>query len=269
MRKITRFGVGAIAAIGIAVLGFSAASAAPSVPNAPDVPHSPSAIQPLSVTATGQNLFVPITPCRVVDTRVQVGAFSSGQTRTYYVAGTTGFAPQGGHSGGCGIPAGAVAVTASLSAVSPQHVGYVRTWAFGGAEPSATVLNYSTVNITAGTTVPLNPGSGKNLSVKNYGGPTHLVIDITGYYAKQIYGTFSDTGTLYNGNGTLTYYSHGSTGSYVVQSPRDLSGCAVVASSYYFAYNASAYTSGNYIYVYLTNYDGNPVDYYFHLEVSC
>ena len=43
----------------------------------------------------------------------------------------------------------------------------------------------------------------------------------------------------------------------------------MVASSYYFSYNASAYISGNFIYVYLTNYDGSAVNYYFHLEVSC
>src|SRR6478609_2924477 len=141
MRKITRFGVGAIAAIGIAIFGLSGASASPSTPNAPHLPDNPSAVQPLSVASVGQNLFVPITPCRVVDTRQQGGPFSSGQTRSYYVASTTGFAPQGGHSGGCGIPVGAVAVTAGLSAVSPHHAGFFRTWAFGGAEPGATVLN--------------------------------------------------------------------------------------------------------------------------------
>ena len=163
MRKITRFGVGAIAAIGIAILGLSAASAVPERRRTP--PMCPTIRLRCSrsrSTSVGQNLFVPITPCRVVDTRGAVGPFSSGQTRTYYVAGTSGFAPQGGHSGGCGIPAGAVAVTASLSAVSPVHAGFFRAWAYGGAEPQARpLLNYSTVNITTGATVPLNPGTGQ------------------------------------------------------------------------------------------------------------
>ena len=47
-----------------------------------------------------QDLYTPITPCRIVDTRKAGGAIGA-ETRTYYVAGTFGFAPAGGTSGGC------------------------------------------------------------------------------------------------------------------------------------------------------------------------
>src|SRR4051794_9493276 len=52
-------------------------------------------------------LFVPVTPCRVIDTRLAGGKVNANEVRSYRIAGTTGFEAQGGHAGGCGIPLGA------------------------------------------------------------------------------------------------------------------------------------------------------------------
>ncbi|MCB0971199.1 MAG: tandem-95 repeat protein, partial [Acidimicrobiales bacterium] len=74
-------------------------------------------------------VYVPITPCRVVDTRVSGGALGDREIRDYAVSGSGGaFAGQGGQANGCGIPEGALAVEASVTAVSPADSGFFRAW---------------------------------------------------------------------------------------------------------------------------------------------
>ena len=51
-------------------------------------------------------VFVPVTPCRVVDTRRGGGALGVREVRSWQVGGAGGaFAGQGGRAGGCGIQA--------------------------------------------------------------------------------------------------------------------------------------------------------------------
>ncbi|MCB1040627.1 MAG: hypothetical protein KDA94_14015, partial [Acidimicrobiales bacterium] len=67
------------------------------------------------------SLYVPIVPCRVVDTRQGGGKLNNREIRAYQIAGSgPAFAAQGGLPGGCDIPTGAVAVEASITAVSPS-----------------------------------------------------------------------------------------------------------------------------------------------------
>lgn len=135
-------------------------------------------------TSVGGAVFVPITPCRVVDTRV--GApLGHAATRQWQVGGSgAGFAAQGGRSGGCGIPAAAVAVEASVSAVSPLGDGYLRAWPSDAPAPSATFLNYPNRRPTTNTgTIALAGGSvQQDLSVANFGGTAHVVVDVQGYF---------------------------------------------------------------------------------------
>lgn len=86
------------------------------------------------------SLYVPATPCRVVDTRVAGGQVPANGQRTWQVTGTTGFAPQGGTA--CGVPTGATAVEATVTAVGPSTTGFLRIWPAGGPVPTATILNY-------------------------------------------------------------------------------------------------------------------------------
>jgi hypothetical protein len=131
--------------------------------------------------------YVAITPCRIVDTRYGTGTngtpFSTLQTRTYYVGGTVGFAPQGGTSGGCGIPVGATALAATFLVVGPSGGGRVHAWPNGQAEPNATTYYYGSHTGSSGTTVSINAASAYALKVRNYSATTDLVIDVTGYYA--------------------------------------------------------------------------------------
>ena len=212
---------------------------------------------------------MPVTPCRIVDTRSAGGRVGNGTTRSYYVTGTTMFVPQGGKSGGCGIPTGAKAVTATLTAVTPTNAGYMRAWAAGGPEPAATLLNYATSSTGTGATVPIRSGGTTALTVKNYGGPTHLVIDVTGYYAPQLNAYISTNGEIIDQSGRLVSAVNNSAGTYTLAWDRDISTCSGHASGDISGYIMSVYTSGNTSYVYVDDNAGNAANYWFNVLISC
>ncbi len=127
--------------------------------------------------------FVAVTPCRVLDTRVG-SPLVWGSVRSFQIAGSgSEFAAQGGKSGGCGIPDGALAVEMSVTAVSPTRDGFFRAWPAGVTPPQATFLNYTGGQRTTNTgSVALAPTGLKDLTVGNYYGTVHYVIDVQGYY---------------------------------------------------------------------------------------
>lgn len=252
-------------------LVFAAGSSGASVaPPDPDAPHPVERVDaPLAITPSPELLFVAVTPCRIVDTREAVGRFGVGTTRSYYVGGTFGFAPQGGVSGGCGIPTGAQAVSATITAVSPIGSGYVRAWPAGQTEPSATTLNYAGKNISNGTTAKLRSGAGTDLTIKNYSGTTHIVIDVNGYYIQQLTAYISTSGTILDQSGRLVSAVNNSAGTYTLTWDRDVSACAGVASSDISGHILSVFTSGNISYVYVDDNAGNAVNYWFHVVVHC
>lgn len=140
-------------------------------------------------------LFVPVEPCRVLDTRFMAGgAIAANTQRHFEVAGTTGFDSQGGKAGGCDIPLGAsspiaAAVVINFIAVSPQGPGNLRAWEFGQPEPLASIINYATVpglNIANGVIVPIAGIStvDKDLTIQADAKGTHVVADVTGYFTR-------------------------------------------------------------------------------------
>jgi hypothetical protein len=90
-------------------------------------------------------VFTPVTPCRIIDTRVAGGPIAAGSQRNFLAAGV-GFSSQGGFNGDCGVPLGpATAVVVNLIAVNPAGGGDLRAFPFGAAVPLASVLNYANV----------------------------------------------------------------------------------------------------------------------------
>ena len=141
---------------------------------------------------TAGSTYVPVNPCRVVDTRqVPNGIMVAGVPRQFDVVGSgPGFAAQGGKAGGCGIPGHAIfgpvveAVMFDFVAVQPLGDGDLRVWPEGPA-PNASVLNYGAAfNIANGVVVPLaqDVTPGADLSVLAAVSDTHLVIDVLGYF---------------------------------------------------------------------------------------
>ncbi len=139
-----------------------------------------------TLAAGDRAVYEPITPCRVVDTRSGGGgAFAPGDQRSYRVYDdATGYGSQGGVLGNCGIGTDSIAVEATVTAVGPTANGYFRAWPAGDPAPNATFLNYTrgqSISNTGAISVGI---SNPDLTVKNFSGTTHYVIDIQGYYAR-------------------------------------------------------------------------------------
>lgn len=257
-------GVGLALAI---LLGVSLTAGAAG-PEAPTEETRPLEIRPAAITSTPELLFVPITPCRIVDTRSAGGPITSGQSRSYYVGGSFGFSPQGGKSGGCGIPTGAKAVVATFAAASPTNAGYMRVWPADESEPQATLLVYPESNAAVGGTVKLR-SSGAGMTVKGYGGPTHLIIDVSGYYIQQLQAYISSSGTVLDQSGRLVSAIKTGTGTYTLTWDRDISSCSGQASSDLSGYIQSVYTSGSFSYIYVYNNAGAATDYWANVVINC
>ena len=215
-----------------------------------------------------ENSYATIAPCRILDTKTATGGnLVAGVTRNFVVGGTSGFAPQGGNSGGCNIPTNATAITASISSSSTTGNGYLRAWARGTTEPTlaTTVLLVKGVQQFTGTTIPISPSG---ISVKAYGGNTRFVIDVTGYYIPKMYAVILSTGTFV-GYSRITGLSH-TTGSgfYTLSTDTDVSTCAINVSSFA-NYQAAGYASGSNIYVQTSNAAGTAGDFYFQVAVTC
>jgi hypothetical protein len=154
-------------------------------------------VQAVTANAVGDAnsdlLFVPLAPCRIIDTRVGGGKIASGATRDFVVAGTSGFSAQGGNASGCGVPEGATsplaaAVMVNIVAVDPDGKGNMAAWEYGQSAPLASSINYSNIgmNIANGLIVPI-AGVGTqpfDLSVKASFAAVHLVADVTGYFTR-------------------------------------------------------------------------------------
>lgn len=129
-------------------------------------------------------LYVPITPCRIFDTRVTGAGGRLSGSRSILVTGTTGFEAQGGKAGGCGIPAGTVAVEASITAVAPAAAGRLRVSPVGGTTPTYGFLEWTAgQSITNTGLVNLATSGSPQLVLANETGSTHIVVDVQGYFA--------------------------------------------------------------------------------------
>lgn len=209
--------------LGVPPVGVAAATTTNTNPTAAFVPYPQ------------DQVYVSITPCRVVDTRVgvPVAKIPANSTRSFKIRGTTGFTAQGGPSTGCGIPESATAVMTSLTASQPDGQGYLRIWPYGQPEPNATVLNYPAAGIGDTTGAVINLGSGSfDVTAKMYNYAAHLVIDVTGYYEPQTHIIVLASGQVWYGLSThITKLIHSAgTGVYTMIFDRSLTGCDVITT---------------------------------------
>lgn len=124
--------------------------------------------------------FVPIAPCRLVDTRPApdrvgpFGAFGPAQTATVTAHGT---------NGNCTIPADAVGLSLNVTAVGATANTFLTFWG-DGARPVAANLNPRAGGPVAANAVntPLS-GSG-TFQVFNKAGIVDIVVDVNGYYSR-------------------------------------------------------------------------------------
>ena len=140
---------------------------------------NPSAVGSATYTIaspTGPLQFVPVTPCRIVDTRNATGAFggpelAANATRTFDV-------PQSS----CNIPAEATAYSLNVTVVPTASLGYLTIWPAGVAQPTVSTLN-SDGRVKANATItPAGTNGGVNVFASD---ATQFILDIDGYFIPQ------------------------------------------------------------------------------------
>ena len=139
-------------------------------------------------STTRDLVFTPVTPCRIVDTRVAGGAIASNSSRAFLgvaVSAGTGFAFQGGSSTDCGVAAvGASAIAVNVTAVTPSGAGFATVYRSGDTRPLAASVNYTAgaiVNNTVVVGIP-NPLAITDFVIYTFA-QSDYVVDIVGYYS--------------------------------------------------------------------------------------
>ena len=135
-------------------------------------------------------VFTPVEPCRIFDSRKtcpSCGVFNPGNSREFYVYGTTDIANQGGNAAGCSSPQGEpAAVHLNVTAVPQSGIGWFVVFPANVAAPLASLVNYdgAVQNIANAATIKCYFQAGaQEIEVRNGGnGISHLVIDVMGYY---------------------------------------------------------------------------------------
>ncbi len=134
--------------------------------------------------------YVPVTPCRIIDTRVAAGKIAGGVARHYNLFPKADYTEYGGHNSNCGIGnvsgASVAAVALNMTVVQPEAGGYLTAFPFGAQQPLASTLNYPVGEIRgnfAVVKVGLANGTGSELSIFSFA-TTHVVADVVGYFIK-------------------------------------------------------------------------------------
>ena len=82
-----------------------------------------------------------------------------------------------------GVPATtAEAAVLNIAVTQPAFfAGYLSVWPAGSPQPFASTLNY-VPGQTVANTVLVGLGAAGQVSIHNYGGPTEVLVDVTGYF---------------------------------------------------------------------------------------
>lgn len=136
--------------------------------------------------AAADLVFVPVTPCRIFDTRLAGGPIPADSTRDFDVTSITDYSSQGGDASNCGGTgaAGSFAAAAiNFTVVSPVTGGYITAHPYLSARPLAATVNYAAGDVRGNfSIVRLDQGpSTAELSVYAFA-QTHVVGDIVGYF---------------------------------------------------------------------------------------
>ena len=132
-----------------------------------------------TLTVTETNLgttalrFVPMTPCRLVDTREGTafgGAqFAAQETRSYTVP-----------SGGCNVPSNAAAYSLNVAVVPVSVLGYLTLWPAGLPQPLVSTVNSVDGRIKSNAAIV---PAGTNGAISLYAThATDIVLDLNGYF---------------------------------------------------------------------------------------
>jgi hypothetical protein len=130
-------------------------------------------------------VYVPVTPCRILDTRVAGGPIPANSFRDFDVTDVIRYAPQGGDTSNCNVgDKGSFAAAAiNFTVVTPSAAGYITAFPYLASQPTAATINYVAGDIRNGLAITRLDQSAATYEFSVYSfAQTHLVADIVGYF---------------------------------------------------------------------------------------
>jgi hypothetical protein len=126
------------------------------------------------VSGTPAYLFVPLTPCRVADTRNPTGPFGGPALASQSIRSFT--IP----SSACGIPSTATAYSLNVTVVPSGSLGYISMWPTGQPQPVVSTLNSLDGRIKSDAAmVPAGAGGAVSVFATD---ATNVILDVNGYF---------------------------------------------------------------------------------------
>jgi hypothetical protein len=129
-----------------------------------------------SFAQSGPFQYYAVTPCRILDTRQPAGpyggpALGGAETRSFLTRGV------------CGIPNSARALTLNVTVTQATNRSHLILWPAGTPRPTVSTINFNSTDpaLANGAIVPIST-SNPDLSVFNYQGNVHVILDVTGYF---------------------------------------------------------------------------------------
>lgn len=130
-------------------------------------------------------VYVPVTPCRILDTRIVGGPIPANSFRDFDLTDVVRFAPQGGDTSNCNVgDKGSFAAAAlNITVVNPNVAGYITAFPYLASQPTAATINYVAGDIRNGLAIVRLDQTPATYEFSVYSfAQTHLVADIVGYF---------------------------------------------------------------------------------------
>jgi len=136
-----------------------------------------------SVDSGNRSIFVPITPCRLMDTRPAPD--NIGPRSTPIGSGESYIAQVTGSNGNCTIPATATAVSMNVTIITPTSASFLTIWPADQSRPLTANQNWianQPPTPNAVTVALSSTGIAGQIGIYNLAGTVHIAADIVGYY---------------------------------------------------------------------------------------
>jgi hypothetical protein len=145
--------------------------------------------------SAGSSSFVPITPCRIIDTRS--GAPIGTRSTPLGVAETATFTIWG-QNGNCTLPTNATAIAANVTVTSGTAVSFLTIWPADVSRPNTSTNNWAGGQGPTPNKVDVKVSADGKISVYNDAGTANIIVDILGYYEPAPVPTVVSDGVEFN-----------------------------------------------------------------------
>jgi hypothetical protein len=130
-----------------------------------------------TVTTGERNVFVPIVPCRLADTRP---APSTVGARDFPLLKDDEFRIQ--VRGNCTVSGGATAVVLNVTALDSKSAGFLTVWPAENVRPNTSNLNFSGGQAPVPNAVTVKVDSAGAIKIYSSADSVNVIVDVVGYY---------------------------------------------------------------------------------------